>query len=180
MKRLFAVAVLAFMAGTVGTAVAGSIKSWSNGEVLSSSDINSNFSHIHGTMVGGHGARLVNADVASNAAIAHSKLATPALVPKAWAVVTSACAASPCVPGASAGAAATITRTAGGSYVWTWSVARADANYAVFVTANSAAGTPPYACYSTAPGTGSFNFFCYDGANPPALQDAAFSVMVMD
>src|SRR3990172_5536886 len=70
-------------------ALAGSIKRWSSTETFTSTDINANFTHIHKTMVGGHGARLVNADVSSSAAIAHSKVATPALLSKAWANIAS-------------------------------------------------------------------------------------------
>lgn len=75
----------AILLGT--TVLGGSIKVWSAGEYITSTDINANFAHIHNQMVGGHGGRLVNADVSNSAAISHSKLATPSLLPKAWAVI---------------------------------------------------------------------------------------------
>lgn len=70
-----------------GGAIAGAIKQWADGDVLTASDLNGALQHIHNNMVGNHGARLVNADVSTTAAIAHSKLAAPALVPKAYAQV---------------------------------------------------------------------------------------------
>lgn len=69
----------------VSPATAGSIKVWSNGETVKASDLNSNFSHVHT----GVDAPIVNADISASAAIAHSKLATPGLIPKAWARVGS-------------------------------------------------------------------------------------------
>lgn len=50
------------------------IKTWIPGDIITAADLNSALGHIHTTMVGGHGARLVNADVASNAAISLSKI----------------------------------------------------------------------------------------------------------
>lgn len=69
-----------------GMAFAGSIKSWSNGQTLTAADLNANFNHIHGLMVGGHGARLVDADVSGSAAIASSKLAQGSGIADAWGV----------------------------------------------------------------------------------------------
>ena len=183
MRRVFAATVLAFMLGSIGAALAGSIKSWSNGEILGSDDLNSNFSHIHGTMVGGHGARLVNADVASNAAIAHTKLATPALLPKAWAYVgSSACTTGTCAQAASAGAAMTITWTGSGAYTVTWGTARSNANYAVFLSAHTVTASVPPSCYATGLGTTQFLMTCYDhdDADPPDATDMSFSILVMD
>lgn len=57
-------------------AFAGAIKTWNNGDTLSAADITANFQHIHNSMVGGHGARLVDADVSATANISASKLGT--------------------------------------------------------------------------------------------------------
>lgn len=81
-RRLFILGAV-LLAAVAG---AGSIKVWSTGEYITSTDINANFAHIHNQMVGGHGARLVNADVSSAAAISHAKMATPSVLPKAWAI----------------------------------------------------------------------------------------------
>jgi len=94
MRKKFKAVVATILLGAIlgpMAAAASSIKTWSNGSTIQATDLNSNFNHLHNTMVGGHGARLVNADVSASAAIEHSKLATPALLPKAWAAITSAC-----------------------------------------------------------------------------------------
>lgn len=78
MKRLayLAVVLIALTASATG------LKVWVSGETPTIGDLNANFSHIHNTMVGGHGARLTNSDVATNAAIASSKLADGTWIPK--------------------------------------------------------------------------------------------------
>ena len=78
-------ALIAALMGTV--ALASTIHVWSAGDKVAAADLNANFSHIHGTMVGGHGARLMNADVASNAAISYYKMVSHTGVPKIWAQV---------------------------------------------------------------------------------------------
>lgn len=126
-----------FIAGAVAfhadSADAGAIKTWSNGETLKSADLNANFNHIHNLMVGGHGARLVNADVSTTAAIAHSKLATPALVPKAWAALSATCTSGTCSLGDSS-QVTTITFSATGVYNVTLAYAPTDTNFLVNVT----------------------------------------------
>lgn len=67
--KIAAVAVL-----LAGVALAGSIHVWSTNDVLSASDLNGNFAHIHNLMVGGHGPRLVDADVSGGANIAYTKI----------------------------------------------------------------------------------------------------------
>lgn len=89
-----------------GEAQASAIKTWTVNEVLKATDLNSNFNHLHNTMVGSHGARLVDADVATGAAISHTKMATPALLPKAWATLTTVCDGA-----AAAGTACTINES---------------------------------------------------------------------
>lgn len=77
---VLAVLVLAGIAG------AGTIKNWSIGEVITAAQLNQALNHIHTNMVGGHGARLINADVSGSAAIASSKLADGEMIP--WAKVS--------------------------------------------------------------------------------------------
>lgn len=117
-------------------AFAGSIKTWSTGDTLRTADLNSNFQHIHNTMVGGHGARLVDADVSATAAIAHSKLASPALVPKAWGATTGVCGAGTCGIAASSGVTS-VTWSSTGIYNITLSYTPTDANYAVLITSST-------------------------------------------
>ena len=171
----------AFLIG-IGLADAGTIKTWTTGEVLTSTDINANFQHIHNTMVGGHGARLRNADVASSAAIAHSKMATPGLLPKAWAVVSS-CSSSPCTVTESSGIS-TVTRASAGNYTVTFSVVRADANIAVFASAftNSGDLASPRCMVGNVSAVG-VNVLCYSEPMDGGVQaaaDAAFSFLMLD
>lgn len=70
-------------------AAASTIKTWSGGETVRATDLNANFSHLHSNLGHGHGAVITNSDVSASAAIAHTKLATPTLVPKAWGRVVS-------------------------------------------------------------------------------------------
>lgn len=158
-----------------GPSLASAIKVWSNGEVLSSTDLNANFAHIHNTMVGGgHGARLVNADVNASAAIAHSKMATPALLPRAWFTVLSTCAASPCTVDAASGISG-VTRSGAGVYTATLSTARADTTYAVFF---SGASNSALFCVGNDRTTTTFVIRCYDAAG--VATDSAFNAMILD
>ena len=168
------VGVLLAVLGVAGVTYASAIKSWSTGEVISSSDLNTNFSHLHATMVGGHGARLVNADVSSSAAIAHSKLATPALLPKAWSNVASTCAATPCTQAAGTGFGS-VTRTSQGIYVATPSVTPVDGAYAATVTALHA--TLKIYCYVVTQSS-SITFHCVDEGG--TLQDTGFNILFLD
>lgn len=155
-------------------AVGGAIKTWTSGNTLTATDLNSNFQHIHNNMVGGHGARLVDADVSATAAVSHSKLAVPALVPKAWAFVGNAvCAASPCAIADSSGISG-ITRSGAGVYPATITSARTGALYGAWATSNTAA------LYAVAEVTSAtvVTVRCYDAAAVPT--DCAFSVVVMD
>jgi len=114
-------------------AIAAGLKTWSNSEVMLPTDINSNFSHIHNTMVGAHGARLVNADVSASALISHTKLATPGLLPKAWMSngIGPACTTSPCSIAQQwpAGFFSSVTRPDAGYYAVNIASARANAAY---------------------------------------------------
>jgi hypothetical protein len=130
MKKTILVLVLLAAAA----ATAASIKVWSSGDLLSSSDLNANFAHIHNTMVGGHGGRLVNSDVSPSAAIAHSKLANPILLPKAVANVDY-CTASPCTVADAKYNVSGVTRSAAGTYVVTFSSARPNTGYTSMVSA---------------------------------------------
>jgi 3-oxoacyl-(acyl-carrier-protein) synthase len=79
--------------GLLTTAVAyshsgtGTFTVFSYGQSLSSAQLNENFAHIHDTFSGG----ITNVHISPSAAIAHSKLAQPNLLPKAVAMTTSAC-----------------------------------------------------------------------------------------
>lgn len=160
------------MAGMAG---ASTIHTWASGDTVNAADLNANFNHIHNTMVGGHGARLVNADVSSTAAVAHSKLATPALVPKAWAYVAS-CGADPCTIGASSGVT-TINRAGAGHYQITLTANRLDALYGVLLTARGA-GTFYCTALTLAATPQHIDLQCQDAAGTAA--DTGFTIMILD
>lgn len=149
----------------------GAIKTWSTGETLTSTDLNANFAHIHSNMVGGHGGRLVDADVNAAAAISTSKLAAKSLIPVAWASMTygSACAAGTCGLQASSGITS-ITYFGASAYTVTMSTTRTDTSYAVI-----AMGQVGVVCYfnsASAPTATTFRVAC--------TGDTSFDVMVFD
>ncbi len=131
MKKRLAVAAILSVAVV---ALAGPVKTWSAGEVVTANDLNANFQHIHNLMVGGHGARLVNGDVSASAAISHSKLATPALIPKAMGGIYTPCDGGTCTWNVNSGFTSTITRSGTGQYAVSFGTARANANYVPIVT----------------------------------------------
>jgi hypothetical protein len=176
-KKLFYIGALVALTVTVGVN-AGSIKTWTT-ETLRYSDLNSNFEHIHNTMVGGHGARLVDADVSSSAAISHSKMATPALLPKAWANMNNAaCAAGNCTLNASSGVSS-VAFSATGRYTVTLSTTRANANYAVVLTDVYTGSALARCVINAAKSTTGFSVACFN-TNTGADINSAFDFVVMD
>lgn len=177
--RKYALMGLAF--ALVSTAaVAGAITVWNNNQTVTAAQLNGNFSHIHNTMVGGHGARLVDADVSSTAAIQHSKLLTPALVPKAWALVASGCdgaMTNACTILASSGITSVVgTGGAAGRYNVTLTTNPPTTSFAAIV---SPSGTALAACL---PGTRSITaphleVRCFDGAG--AAVNTGFQLVFM-
>lgn len=69
----------------------GAIKSWQAGETVTGADLNAALAHIHSKMVGGHGARLVNADIVVGT-IGSDKLASYRYIPRAYATIATGCA----------------------------------------------------------------------------------------
>ena len=147
MRKYLTIFITSVVVGIIATsALAGPIKVWSGSEYITAADLNANFTHIHGTMVGGHGARLVDADVNANAAIAHSKLATPGVIAKSIFTIgsgTTGCSAGTCTLTGTAGVVPTVTFNTTGNYTITLPAARTDANW--FLTA-----TPRYCGAATA------------------------------
>lgn len=176
MKRLAIVALL-----IPWLALAGSIKSWGTNDQIQASDLNANFNHIHNSMVGGHGARLVNSDVSPSAAISHSKLATPALVPKAFAAVTTVCTASPCTL-ADSSQVTSIARTGAGAYTVTLAYTPANASFAAIVTAKNTAADAAHKGYCMVTnvdnGVPNINIACFDSTG--AAADMGLFLIVMD
>lgn len=168
---LFAAAVFA-----AALAFAGPITTWVTGDTVTASDLSANFTHLHATMVGGHGPRLVNADVNASAAIAHSKMATPALLPKAWVYATN-CTGTSCTAADSSGVSA-VSRQDAGIYTVTFSASRANDAYGSLVTAAWYADQPRL-CHAGSSTTPSIQVFCVtlDGGYPA---DSSFTYMLLD
>jgi len=180
MKKWLPVAVAILISSTL--VLAGTIKVWGSGDLLTSTDLNANFAHIHNTMVGGHGSRLINADVHPLAAIAHSKMATPTLIPKMVVGIgtpspSTVCSVNgTCAQFMAAGLPVTVTRTAAGVYGVTWTVVRPNQTYLPLVNMVFAAG-PGY-CGAQAPLAAGFTVQCKDTTG--TSQDAVVAVSVYD
>lgn len=172
---LLALAVLASLS------LAGPIHTWSVGEVITSTDLNAALSHIHGTMVGGHGPRLTNSDVSGSAAIAHSKLATPSLVPKVWGYLDCSTTPGTCAISASSGlASAAFVST--GRYTLTLTNARTNVVYGVLATANHS--TVNIQCRGWPTGGGTLIVECSknnpDGGVSDLASDSLFTFAILD
>lgn len=154
----------------------GALKVWSTNERIQAVDLNGNFSQHETTKIGG-GVQASNSDISASAAIAHSKLATPALVPKAWTYISATCAAGTCTAGDSS-QVTSITFNATGIYNVNLAYTPANANFAPVVTSHTAnvycITTGPFA--TVAP---QFNVRCYTDTTGAAT-NASFSVLVMD
>lgn len=179
-REFWAAALVVLFAATYANAT--SIYSWSNGEVLTATQLNANFAHIHNSMVGGHGARLVDSDVSTLAAISTNKLAARYFIPTVWAKVgagATACAADPCTVEDSSGTV-TVARAGNGSYTATFP-AQSDAVFAVVVQANSPVSV---LCRGIAATTTTASIVCTetvdDVTDTNAATDAAFSFLVFD
>lgn len=172
-------------------AVAGPIKVWSNGEILSSSDLNAALSHLHASVGHGHGPVIVNADISASAGIAQSKIAFS--VPPIKAFLTVGTPGSPCTAAGtctlfdtstSALGTATVTRGAtAGLYTLAWVTPLTDNNYTVLTS--SLTGFAGFAgCSITGHSTTGVSLQCYtiSTATPPvnAVADMVVSIVIQD
>lgn len=189
MKKLQALVVGLVAVGLVAYAspfsmlramVPAALHVWSTGDRPRVADLNGNFTFLNTTKLGG-GVQVTNSDVASTAAIAHSKLAIPALVPKAWAVVTANCTGStaantPCTVGDSSQLAINTSGTTG-IFRGVFSYTPGNANFAVFVTSRITTSV----CMADSYGVTSPYFLvkCFDYAGA-AVDINMFTVLVMD
>lgn len=159
--------------------IAGSVKSWSGGETITSADLNATVTHIHNKAE----RSLVNADINASAAIAHSKLATPSLLPKAWGVVSPICTGACTIAqeASSPGDISTVVRNSTGDYTVTLATARADTTYFAIT---SVITTNDVVCHTDPPtSTTVFKVVCRTSdpsVGAAANADAAFSFVVFD
>ena len=156
----------------VGIAYATSLKVWSTGETIRSSDLNSNFAALNA-----YTGLITNARIAGNAAISHTKLATPALIPKAWVNVATTCTASPCTITESSGVSS-VTWTSAGYHTVNLSVGLKNADYAAFAFPRLASATAKVFCQIDGQDTSFFIVKCFD--NTGAATNVAFNAFVLD
>lgn len=154
MTKLQAIAMflIAFAVACV-SANAGTIKVWASNSVITAADLNANFQHIHSLMVGGHGARLVDADVSPTAAIRFEKIAG-FTSPKAYGSLSTACDTT--VTGACAGlegshVTAVESNSTTGTLRVTLDYTPADTNFAVMISGNLAGFCYPVTLATSAP-----------------------------
>lgn len=181
MKKIQVVAAALFVALLCAQPAWAALKVWTSHETVLSTDLNSNFSQLSAGAVGMGTALLTNAMVSASAAIAHSKLATPALIPKAQAFVGTACSSSPCTIDDGSGFSG-ITRTSTGLYVGTYSsTLTATATVVITPLMNQPAdATHFYACWVKAETTTTVTFTCGNADGSTAVEDVAFSIVVWD
>lgn len=163
-KYLFGLAVLVCLI-QAGDALATScaFKTWTTGETVKATDLNSNFSCTNNAI--GLGSTLTNTNVASNAAIAHSKMATPALLPKAWGVVGIGAA---CNGAAAAGTACTVNDS---SQVYAVSSNGTTGEYRIRLNNSGASGySPPNANYAVIVTSLTSQVYCVVDTGVLALQ----------
>ncbi len=158
-------------------------KTWSQGETLTAADLNANFAHAEASFRGGGHTLIANADLSTGAAIAHSKLATPALVPKAWTYVYSSTpcdgsGSATCTRLAGSGVTSVVGAATNGLYTVTLTTARANVAYGVLITSHTATA----ACFTTAPPTSTtvFTVQCLQLANGVTATNANFTLMILD
>jgi hypothetical protein len=160
-----------------GLAAAGTIKNWATSDTLTAADLNGNFTHIHNLMVGGHGARLIDADVNAGAAIASSKLAAYRYIPVAWANVT--CSPSTCTINAGSSTISTVGYTGAGIYSVNLSPALTDASFLAVVSPQATGNAR--SCQVGSPSSSSIPIRCFDiGASTVTPADMSFNILVLD
>lgn len=150
----------------------GAIHTWSSGETLTSSDLNANFAHIHNYMVGGHGGRLVNADVSASAAIASTKIQYGGGIAKSHVgvYVACGCGAAPCFCTLNNPYNVTsVQKTATGTYRVTWNFTAAKTPNVQVTTVTSG-----NICTTATPTTTTVDITCVD-LDTPAATDSAFT-----
>lgn len=188
-KRLTENAVLPIMVITVLTVIAMKIlepayvqaactlKTWSGGNVVLPTDLNTNFSCLNSNIKGSGFSLITSSDIVTSGptAINHTNMVSPLLMPVAmWYGGTSACTQNGACS-ANVNYGATVTRTAQGTYTVTNSPARADSTYVALAASEDGIST----CHANTYATGTFQVVCNATATNTAT-DAPFIVFVYD
>lgn len=122
----------------------GAIKVWSNGDNLNAADLNANFAHIHNSMIGAHGARLVDSDVSATAALSSSKFSDYRMIPRAWGSVATGCTASCSLPAKQHVTSATVATSNHVEIVLDYTPT--NASYVAIVSAENTAAASGISC----------------------------------
>lgn len=171
---------LIFVVLCASIAGASAIKTFTT-ETLTANDLNTVLQHLHANLGHGHGAIVVNADISTIAAITHSKMATPALIPKAWAYVSATCDGA-----AAAGTACTLTGSSqvtsitsnGTAGQYRINLAYTPSNVNFVVTPSS--GTATIYCTFSTLATTTPNALVVCKTNADVATNTPFNVVVMD
>ncbi len=180
-NKFFKVVLLTAMFSAV-LSQAGTIKTWVSGDTLTVSDLNSNFQHIHNAMVGGHGARLVNADVSATASIGYTKIQNGLGIARAMGSVASCTADGGCTIHESLNVTS-VTRNGTGHYDVLLNYTATDNKFVTVASAGAAAGTVANVdlCQAVATGTTTLSVICWSLAAAPAVvADSPFTFVVFD
>lgn len=189
MKKVltFTAAMLLGMLVVGAPVFAGSIKTWTSSEILRASDLNTVLQHLHeaaeelvGTNKLSDGA-VTNAKVNASAGIAHTKLATPGLIPKAYAVVANGCTGPTCTIEEDVGVD-TITYNTGVYTVTLTAGVVDDTAYGVIITAIDTANIGTHCNVVTRTSSTVFTFECEsdNGGSPSAAEATGFTLLLMD
>lgn len=171
MKRFLPHVVFVALIGCV--AFAGTIKTWNNGEPITPAEFNYALAHIHTAAE----ASITNSKVSATAAIAHSKLATPALVPKAVVMVADGCAVpGTCTMSMNSGFTSVAQGATAGQYTFTLTTARTDTTYMPMVTCLDSATRCSCSVVAIS-STTVFTVYCMDLATPSALTSGVHVVV---
>lgn len=166
---LMAVGMISFF--DFASAWAVSLKVWSSGETIRSTDLNANFAALNA-----YTGTITDARIDGNAQISHTKLKTPSLVAKAWVFVSSSCTSDPCTKTESYGFD-NINRSAAGKYTLNISYGPKDVDFATVVTAKGSASAKVF-CMVTGQDSTYALIECQNDAG--TFTDVAFSAIIYD
>lgn len=150
---------------------APSFTTWSANQKLTSTDLNNTMAHLHNTFSG----NIDDTMISTAAAIQHSKLQYPILVPKAAAYVAPNCTTASCTL-AFTSRIATIARSGAGNYIVTLTYTAPNNVFGIVTT--PATGGTAITCISTAVSTSTYGIACVDAAG--VAQDTGFMTTVYD
>jgi hypothetical protein len=155
--------------------MAGAIKTWVSGDTLTITDLNANMAHMHNSMVGGHGARLVDADVSATAAIGYTKIQNGRGIARAWAEVAGTPTCPTTVTISESLNVTEITCAGAGVYVVTLNYTANDNVFAVVASS----GSSGVHCAGASTSTTTATITCVD-LETPAVTDTPFQFVIYD